>query len=62
MDDADKADGMIEARQGEAQAAIQRKAQEIPKGAPGECELCGEFSQRLVRGACAPCRDRYKLK
>lgn len=34
---------------------------EIPKGIPGECERCGEPSWRLVGGACAPCRDKFKL-
>lgn len=33
----------------------------IPAGEPGDCDLCGEQSGRLVGGACAPCRDRYKL-
>ena len=42
-------------------AEIRRKAAEIPKGVPGECERCGEPSWRLVGGACAPCRDRHKL-
>lgn len=40
--------------------AIRRRAQLMP-GEPGECERCGEESPRLVKGACAPCRDRYKL-
>jgi hypothetical protein len=30
----------------------------IPAGAPGECDVCGRDSPRLVKGACAPCRDR----
>jgi len=42
-------------------AEIRRKANEIPKGVPGECERCGEPSWRLVGGACAPCRDTFKL-
>lgn len=42
-------------------AAIRRKAAEIPKGKPGECERCDEPSWRLVGGACAPCRDKFKL-
>ena len=42
-------------------AEIRRKAAEIPKGKPGECERCGEPSWRLVGGACAPCRDKFKL-
>lgn len=61
MDDADKADGLIAAREKEAVAAAQRAAAEMPKGEPGDCELCGEWSGRLVRGVCAPCRDRFKL-
>lgn len=34
---------------------------QIPAGEPGDCDRCGEFSLRLVRGYCAPCRDKYKL-
>ena len=33
----------------------------IPVGEPGECDMCGEWTGRLVGGACARCRDRYKL-
>jgi hypothetical protein len=43
-------------------SAIRRAAEEIPDGEPGECERCGEGSLRLVFGACARCRDKYKLK
>lgn len=39
-----------------------KKAQEIPRGEPGECDLCGEWSGRLVTGICAPCRDKYRIK
>ena len=42
-------------------AANFRKAAEIPKGIPGECERCGEDMPRLINGVCAPCRDRHKL-
>jgi len=38
-----------------------RAAAAIPTGYPGECEYCGHDSKRLVGGACAPCRDKYKL-
>ena len=41
--------------------AVRGMAQQMPAGQPGECELCGEWSGRLVRGACAPCRDKYGL-
>jgi hypothetical protein len=39
---------------------IQSKAAMAP-GEPGDCDLCGEPSGRLVNGNCAPCRDKYKL-
>lgn len=42
-------------------AEVRRKAAQIPKGEPGYCDLCGEFSWRLVHGNCAPCRDKHKL-
>lgn len=44
------------------EAAIRRKAAAIPPGEPGECEICGEWSGRLVEGHCAPCRDKYHLQ
>jgi hypothetical protein len=40
---------------------VRYAAQRMPPGQPGECELCGEWSGRLVSGACAPCRDRHGL-
>lgn len=62
MDDADISDERI-------QRAIDSKLSEVrlqkalmPAGSPGECERCGEWSGRLVGGACAPCRDKYGLK
>lgn len=42
-------------------ATARSKALDIPTGNPGECDLCGHWSGRLVLGACAPCRDRWKL-
>ena len=50
------------------QLAIDAKLQEISnaakldKGTEGDCDLCGEWTSRLIGGACAPCRDKYKLK
>lgn len=38
------------------------RAQNIPAGEPGDCEICGEWSGRLVGGVCAPCRDKHGLK
>jgi hypothetical protein len=40
-------------------AEIRYQASHIPPGEPGECELCGEWSGRLVLGCCAPCRDKW---
>lgn len=60
-DDADRADMSIESvidfRVGEAM----RAALAIPAGNPGDCDICEEWSGRLVNGACAPCRDRMGL-
>jgi hypothetical protein len=41
--------------------AIRQAAREIPPGEPGDCDLCGEWTARLINGACAPCRDKYGL-
>lgn len=42
-------------------AIRQNAREELPVGAPGECDLCGEWSGRLIGGVCAPCRDKFKL-
>ena len=42
-------------------AQMRRQASQIPPGTPGDCDLCGEWSGRLVGGVCAPCRDKFKL-
>lgn len=58
MDDAD----LTQQREGTApQARIRAAAKPLEPGEPGDCDLCGEWSGRLVRGACAPCRDKRKL-
>lgn len=41
--------------------AIRQAAREIPPGEPGDCDLCGEWTARLINGACAPCREKYRL-
>lgn len=60
MDEIDKTTEQVEASTESAIAAVLRKSF-IAKGEPGECEYCFEESKRLVGGACAPCRDKYKL-
>ena len=53
----DKAAALIDAQSAE----VRYQAQHMPVGEPGICSRCDESSPRLVRGVCAPCRDRYKL-
>lgn len=38
---------------------LRNKKYELPKGKPGDCDMCGEWSGRLIGGVCAPCRDKY---
>lgn len=38
-----------------------RSNSHIAIGTEGDCDYCYEFSTRLVRNACARCRDKYKL-
>lgn len=59
-DDVDRMEDR-EAIASEARVRVIQRRAILDPGAPGECELCGEQSRRLVRGACAPCRDRRKL-
>ena len=60
-DIADVTGERMEAQEAANIAEIRRKAAEMPKGVPGECERCGEDMPRLINGVCAPCRDRHKL-
>lgn len=61
MDEADRA----QAEQESVEEALAKRRQDKPlqldPGKPGDCEFCGEWSIRLVKGVCAPCRDKYKL-
>ena len=59
-DFADEAHELEEAHR--AKALAQREPFTLLKGRPGECELCGEHSMRLIDGACARCRDHYGLR
>ena len=60
-DEADRAGEYTETGTSAAVAAICAAASYIPPGKPGECDLCGEWSGRLVNGACCPCRDKHGL-
>jgi len=42
-----------------------RRQSDIPTGVSGECEGCGEPSERLIKDHCARCRDKqasYELR
>ena len=62
-DDADRAGDEMETLERLRNSRFQDPSTKyvIPEGDSGDCELCGEWSARLVGGACAPCRDKYKL-
>lgn len=57
MDDADVTQRRIEREE----ELMKKPPYELPEGKPGDCDLCGEWSGRLVVGVCAPCRDRRGL-
>jgi hypothetical protein len=57
----DTANDAAEAQAERAIAAARIEAAQIPEGTQGDCDFCGEWSGRLVGGACAPCRDARKL-
>jgi len=42
-------------------AAVLTRAAAMPAGEPGDCDFCGEWTSRLVGGACAPYRDQRRL-
>jgi len=54
-------DDSVAKQEKELEARIQAARGQIPPGSEGECDLCGEWSGRLVNGACSPCRDKYEL-
>jgi hypothetical protein len=61
MDDADLSQAKTEVLEAADIAEVRRRAAAIPKGEPGDCDLCGEWFGRLVKGVCARCRDLHKL-
>lgn len=60
-DEIDIANDRAQADNERAIAEARDKASQIPAGVAGDCDLCGDWSGRLVGGACARCRDRYRL-
>ncbi|MDX2074672.1 MAG: conjugal transfer protein TraR [Alphaproteobacteria bacterium] len=60
-DDIDRAqDNALLENEAHVRAAL-KQAGKIPAGEPGECQWCGTHSQRLVKSACAPCREELNL-
>jgi len=57
----DTANDVAEAAADRAITAARAEAAQMPEGIAGECDFCGEWTGRLVRGACAPCRDKRKM-
>ena len=57
MDEIDQAQHYREEE--ERIALLNRTPYHLPEGVAGDCDLCGEWSGRLIDGACAPCRDKY---
>jgi len=58
---ADEVDSGNEAAELFLQDVIEAASKPMPVGRAGECSRCEEYSPRLVRGVCAPCRDHFKL-
>jgi len=59
---ADEVDIANENAELELAARIKAARGDIPPGVEGDCDMCGEWSGRLIKGACAPCRDLYGLE
>lgn len=60
-DEIDRANDRAEADTEAAIADVRKAAAQIPAGVAGDCDFCGEPTTRLIGGACAPCRTRYRL-
>jgi hypothetical protein len=61
MDDIDRAQETTDRLTEESLRKARDRSLQIPKGQPGDCDLCGYWSGRLVKGVCAPCRDKHHL-
>lgn len=57
----DAADEATEYQETQLERAISAARGDIPPGMEGDCDLCGEWSGRLLKGVCAPCRDKHHL-
>lgn len=62
MDDVDKTQERDQIAADQAIQKVRDAAAVIQPGTAGECEMCGEWSGRLVKGACAPCREKWRME
>jgi len=60
-DEVDQANDRAQADTERSIATARAIAANVPAGNEGDCDLCGEWSGRLVGGACARCRDKWRL-
>ena len=60
-DDADRSDREIELEL-ELERGIAGARGDTPTGVQGECDHCGEWFARLVKGVCIPCRNMDEIK
>jgi len=57
-DDIDRANEYVEKLR---EAALNAPRPKMQEGKPGECDWCGDYNLRIVKGYCAPCRDALGL-
>lgn len=60
-DEIDEANELVQARVEDEIDRVRTAIRSEEKGEPGECQWCSKHSPRLVFGACAPCRDEFRL-
>lgn len=61
MDDIDRAQDLTEKQMEDNLRRVKAQSANMPEGKPGDCDICGYWSGRLVQGVCAPCRDKHNL-
>lgn len=60
-DEIDRANDYAEADRARHEQTARAAAAHMLAGSAGDCDFCGEWTGRLVGGACAPCRDARRL-
>ena len=57
----DEADLGNEQMEKDLDYALRAARKPLRPGRAGDCDICGEWSGRLIEGACSYCREKYKL-